>query len=350
MMGKPLLKSRGLYSVKSLLRRSTPLFAANPQFSNGLIDLSVEPLKLFEEQRSQKHAASYLNTVAATGLFSVETLDQFYDILSSADLCKHKHLLYYLASLYLQVGESDKVTQLLMSTGAASAEMSWFAALMLYARSNGFEIPVQNATDHNCLDFLEKRLKDPVSVIHEALGFEGSVAIIGNAPGPNSEFNADDHKTICFNDYQKNQRLTGKPEFHVITPSWDIGQSAGEPRLFITGNNIFHRRSRVWRRFGHSPEYQSVSCFPKALWSRLYLLLEAPPSAGLLMISCLAETELPEAVSVLVAGFSEKPSEVNHSYDQVPASTRHNWSGEYAQRKAALDLLNDKVKSVHCLA
>lgn len=349
MLAKSLLQSRGLHSVKRLLHRSAPLFAVNTQYSHGLIDPDNDPLQLFRQDRSQKHAAGYLNAVAATGCFDSESLDQFYDILCSTDLCKYKHLLYYLSSLYLQVDEADKVTQLLMSTGTATSEMSWFAALMIYAQSNGFELPVLSVSDKKSLEFLERRLKDPAVVILEALETESNIAVVGNAPGPDFDFSADDHKTFCFNDYKKNRRLTGRPQFHVVTPSWEIVQAAGEAHLFITGNHIFHRRSRVWRRFGGGPDYHSISCFPRKLWSELYVRLHAPPSAGLLMIGCLAEMRLPDNISLLVAGFSDAPTLDNHSYDQVPASMRHNWSGETIQRKMALESLESNGASVRCI-
>ncbi len=350
MLSNPLQigKSRGLSAVTRMLRLSAPFFSVTPQLSNGLLDLNVDPLQSFEEHRTAKHAFSYLNTVATTGLFSRQTLDQFYEVLSIEGHCIHKHLLYYLASLYLQVGENDRVRQLLMSTGAASPEMSWFAALMLYARRNGFEIPIQNVDDEKCLEFLEQRLIDSASAISEEIVANSSVAIIGNAPSANMSICADDDVSFCFNNYTCNQRITGTSVFHVVTPSWELGQSAGESRLFITGNNIFHRRSRVWRRFSDC-QYQSVSCFPKELWSRLYLQLKAPPSAGLLMMSCLSEITFPDDVAIVVTGFSESTPLVNHDYDRVPASSRHNWDEEAFQRKVALEILQAKAASLHCI-
>lgn len=284
-------------------------------------------------------AFDYLNTIASHGSFTATELNEFHQIADAHGLIAEKNTAYYLASLYLQTGDVDRAEELLSSTRSPSNAMRWYAALMIFADANGYDLPLRTRREHSCLDYLKERLAEPEFVVDCVLKSQCDVAIVGNAPGPPLGPEAAKMSSIFFNDYQKNQRLTNNPAIHVVTPSWDFQTADSGRHLFITGNNIFHRRSQVWRRFKSLPHYETISCFPKEIWSSLYQKLEAPPSAGLLMIDYLSRLPAGSPTSLVVAGFSRGRPQKNHDFDNVPASARHNWHAETLLRSEAIERL-----------
>ena len=227
----------------------------------------------------------------------------------------------------------------------ASGAMKKFCNVLIYSRQRGYPMPLLSADEEDCLDYLEKVLgSEPFASVASQ---HSGILICGNAPGekpvecPNTWFK------LYFNDYPENPRIADTATVHVVTPSWKNLSSVNSNYLFITGNNIFYRRSNVWKRFIDCQHFQSIFTVPRTLWADLYTRLDSPPSAGLLMLSYLEslyrQGVIAADVPVKVAGYSNSQTVVNHAYDSVPASERHNWAVE---RVIFDDLLNE-LKN-HC--
>lgn len=328
-------KTRGLNSVREMLRRSCSTLVRDGVNGKAPIDIDADPLQNFQKEPTLRQACRYLRWASATGKFSLTDLDHCIEIMQMHSIYATSGLHFHLASLYLQVGEYEQVERLLSDADSSSEEITWFAALMLFARANGYTLPLSDYRDEVCLDYLDAHLSDASAGLECVLKSGDHLAVVGNAPGEVIEFHTST-RLISFNDYAKNPRFSGVPDIHVVTPSWDVPASAGGSHLIISGNSIFHRRSQVWRKFSHCPEYQSIACFPRALWAQLYSQLKAPPSAGLLMICFLAKQENIGCSVVSIEGFSNGRPVVNHEFDRVPPSARHNWEMEYILREQAI--------------
>ena len=302
-----------------------------------------------------------LDWMAYSGSFDATALDSLADALSGRS--SSKGLVYYLASLYLQLGETDKVDGLLKTTGKASSEMKWFAMLILYCRCRGLPLPRLKRKDDQCLDYLEEKYSgfENIHLLQSGQSFvkqftrllqsKKHFAVIGNAPvsasDPNNRFHlSDDCLSICFNNYHLNPRIEGQAIVHVVTPSWRSDGQVHGKHLIITGNSIFHRRSKVWRRFNDERSYIGIHTVPREIWSWLVEKLGASPSAGLLLLSYLArDLGISEKVG-LVAGFSDHVPVQNHSYDSDPVSSAHNWIAEAALRRKILQSIGCKTRSL----
>lgn len=317
------------------MRRSCSTLVGDNVIGKAPVDIDADPLQEFIIEPTLKHASRYLTWASATGQFSLSSLNDCIDHMQSNSIYAASGLHFQLASLFLQIDEHEQVMRLLSDADSDSEEITWFAALMLFARANGHAVPLSDHSDQACLEYLDSRLSDTCVSFDSVFQHGERFAVVGNAPGEGLDFEASTN-LIYFNDYQKNPRLSGEPKIHVVTPSWDIAASTGGSHLFVTGNSIFHRRSRVWRKFSHCPDYQSIACFPRELWTRLYGLLKAPPSAGLLMICFLAEQRSIIQSPVSIEGFSNGRPLVNHEFDRVPPSARHNWEQEYILREQAI--------------
>ena len=308
-----------------------------------------------------------LDWMAYSGSFDSTALDHIADALSARS--GSKGLKYYLASLYLQLGEADKVDALLNTTGMASSEMKWFAMLMLYCRYRELPLPRLKRSDDQCLDYLQEKylsFKNPAAFQSEQssvkqftclLQSKKYFAVIGNAPVSTTDTDSrfqltDDCLSVCFNNYHLNPRIEGQAFVHVVTPSWRSGgqwRSGGRvhgKHLIITGNSIFHRRSKVWRRFSDQPRYTRIHTVPREIWSSLVEKLGASPSAGLLLLSYFVRHLDINDKDGLVAGFSEDIPVQNHSYDSDPVSLAHNWIAEAAMRGKILQSIGSKTRSL----
>ncbi len=302
-----------------------------------------------------------LDKMAYSGCFDSQTLDDIAAAVLSRR-CSGKALVYYAASLYLQLGEADKARDLLRGTGRASREMKWFSMLMLYCRGTGLACPRLSRGGSQCLDYLQEKYSGSVGVsqtlpdtallsrLADLVNVKSGFSVIGNAPAADVDDRIslrEDHLSICFNNYHLNARIEGDADVHVVTPSWRSAQQVPGRHLIITGNSIFYRRSKVWRRFEDRPSYVGIHTVPRNLWCSLVEQLGASPSAGLLLLSCLEKYIDVTGKDGLVAGFSERVPTQNHSYDREPISPAHNWPAEVKLRQTLLQRIEKNTRSLH---
>lgn len=295
---------------------------------------------------SVQQVSTAINQLAASGHFDTCILDGILSSLHNSGLINDKPVTYYLASLYLQLGDNAQASELLKHAGKATRELKWFASLMLHAIDGKLPLPMLSSRERRCLDYLGSRVQVSDNAMANLFFLRDSFAVVGNAPGSLVVDSGDNSCKVFFNEYQKNPRLQGNPTLHVVTPSWNPINPVTVRHLCITGNNIFHRRSRVWRKFLCLPEYEQVYTLPQSLWRELSQELEAPPSAGMALLAYVADYVELTGKAGLVGGFSSVVENTNHSYDAVPLSSRHNWSGEIHLRQKYLSSIKKGADSL----
>jgi len=296
--------------------------------SGILLDRASTLLNAVSAKPGEAEAMQCLGRMAASGACSAVALDEFVTTLPAKVRSGSFPVACYLASLYLLEGDESRSVEMLRPFANARREMNRFAALLIFRRRLGLSIPRLSVSEHACLDYLEQRLVDGPEVLAEVLQHSDGIAVYGNAPGAVFPEPAAALCTFMFNDYRCNPRIAGTPRFHVVTPAFKMTATGGASHLMITGNSIFHRRSHVWRRFMQLPRYTHIHVFPRALWSRLYNRLDAPPSAGALVIACLVGQQEVRGKQAVIGGFSLSDDLQNHAYDNTPKSARHNWPAE----------------------
>jgi len=268
-----------------------------------------------------------LDRLAASGDFDINLLDQLRLL---PETQKSRFTVYYLASLYLQLGDESTARDMLSSTVGWSPAIKKFYCVLSFCRQSLLPVPKLNAAEENCADYLDTAINPPSATIEQKLSVAGGFSIVGNAPGAALKIIPAEWCKFYFNSYLKNSRITDDASIHVVTPSWRMGETVNSSSLCITGNSIFHRRSSVWRKFIANEYHPAVYTVPRHLWRTLYTELGTSPSAGLLIVGLVAEIAArnPKNYSGYIAGFSFGLSDSNHDYDSEPASKRHNWSGE----------------------
>jgi len=316
---------------------------------------------------TQTEAEQRLQQLAYHGRFDCQTLDELAPALHARSVGR-KTQLYGLASLYLQLGAADQASEVLQACGRPASAMTWYAMLMLHCRVTGRPYPALSASDEKCLDVLHESYTG--TDLAPSAGLSADLiklflkrqrfAVIGNAPAPQTANVAEqvisvdaDSVVIGFNNYHLNPRIETEPDVHVVTPSVTPPAQGGglhtdwqsRKHLIITGNAIFYRRSKVWRRFSES-RYRAIHTLPRPLWSSLVDELQASPSAGLLMLACVEQYIDLTGKNGLVAGFSDSLPKRNHGYDREPVSTAHNWQAELDVRRRILQRLRTKTGSL----
>ena len=285
-----------------------------------------------------------LNAIAQHGNYSLETLEQFR---SQADVLSNKTLVYGLSSLYLQLGETQRAKQLLNNAGRASREMKRYFSVLRFSSNNDLPCPKLTSQEQNCLDYISAVLSSDELAIAKRILSCGSFSIVGNAPGNDPVTTIEDSCRIFFNNYRENPRINDLASIHVVTPSWKIESSLSSDYLCITGNSIFHRRSLVWQKFISAQHYKGIFTLPRLLWRDLSQELDSPPSAGALVIAHVAkalQAQKPDHhcnIRGYVAGISDGKPAVNHTYDRVQVSNRHNWPGEAKINERSINLLQN---------
>lgn len=164
-----------------------------------------------------------------------------------------------------------------------------------------------------------------------------SIAVVGNSPSlvMKSDGNAIDAADVVirFNhaalSHANVQHLGQRTDLWVISPSTPLKHKpAGARAIGISGVKPFLRPSRYWKTLasGDLP----IAEFNAAVWYELVGELQAPPSAGLLVLASLRA--LMPAVDITRYGFTEqqgvREQQGNHHGDRQAASTRHNWQRE----------------------
>lgn len=312
--------------------------------------------RLFGDERM-----AMLDRLAYSGSFDCELLDKV--AVGFSGKGADKGLIYYVASLYLQLGETTKAGTLLRSAGRPSAEMKYFLMVLQHCKTTGLPLPKLCSREQRCLEYLQGYCCGAVSSTgigdSQDIGcslssvFHGKdkFSVVGNAPANDAVINekielTEDCASVCFNNYSSNPRIVGEALIHVVTPAWRFTQPHINQHLVITGNSVFYRRSRVWRKFLDCPPCAGIHTLPRQLWSELVEALQASPSAGLLFISYLERyCDLAEKQG-LIAGFSGKVPTSNHSYDREPLSDRHNWPEEKLIQHRLLQNLATKSGSL----
>lgn len=298
-----------------------------------------------------------LDWMAYSGTFDCQVLDEVAATIVS-DKGVNKGLAYYIASLYLQLGELERATDLLRLTGRATGEMKWFSMVLLHCHDVGLASPRLNNADKRCLHFLQEKYHTSILVdsachpgLDSILQKKRDVVVIGNAPSeavsrPGEFSISDDCVSFLFNSFHLNNRIDGDATVHVVTPSWRPEKRVRGSYLIMTGNSIFYRRSKVWRRFVEQPDYTGIYTVPRELWASLINDLQASPSAGLLVLSMLEKYVDLSAKTAFVGGFSDGVPVLNHSYDSEPLSASHNWEQEHQLRNRVLDNIRKKALSL----
>jgi len=293
----------------------------------------------------QNRLCGQLDGLAATGHFDIELL---HSIRARSGNKTSKSLRYYLASLYLQLGDTSSADTLLDVGLSASGVMKKFCNVLIYSKQRGYPVPSLSTEEGNCLDYLG-RVLGSISFASMVSQYSG-ILICGNAPGDKRVECPDTWCKLYFNDYLENPRISDAATVHVITPSWSNLSAASSNYLLITGNDIFYRRSNVWKRFIDYQHFQSIFTVPRTLWADMYSSLGSPPSAGLLMLSyvesLLNQGVIAADMPIKIAGYSNNQSGVNHSYDSVPASERHNWNEEKVVFEYLLNELTNRCTNL----
>lgn len=296
---------------------------------------------------SQSRLRNQLDGLAGTGNFNGDILN------SIRARCRgnaNNSLRYYLASLYLQLEDTSSADALLDIQSSASREMKKFCRVLVYCRKRGFSVPSLSDDESDCLDYLERVVNPGGESYAQVINRHAGVLVCGNAPGAKQIECPDSWCRIYFNDYSENPRIGDTATIHVVTPSWQKLQVSKSRYFCITGNDIFYRRSNVWKRFIDHRIFTAVFTMPKALWADLYDQLASPPSAGLLTLSYIESLVRQGAIStdlpVMVAGFSLNQTGVNHAYDSIPAAKRHNWAAEKAMYDGLLNKLKNRCSNL----
>ncbi len=283
-----------------------------------------------------------LERLAKSGDYDLATLRRIH---IAPGVIGNKTLSYYLASLYLHLGEEGQASDLLVSCGRAGREMKQYCRVLMFCQRNQLPTPSLTVAEQGCLEYLNRVLNPALLTIDHLIGQHGGFSIVGNAPGAQTVRGNPASCKLYFNNYLKNPRIPDIATVHVVTPSWQIDASIPSECLCITGNDIFYRRSRVWRKFIKYQQFKAVYTLPQVLWSDLVVQLGGfSPSAGLLLLSYLSQqislNQSMSKVNGYVAGFSSGQTKINHSYDSEPASDSHNWAVESDLFQRVVDSLN----------
>ena len=279
-----------------------------------------------------------MDSLAKSSDYDISDLDK---IRGSSALCGCKETVYYLASLYLTLGESSIANDLLSTYDSASSVMKKYFHVLSHSKIQKLPTPRLTKDESSCLEFLQTAVNSSNNTFESAVLGRGKFSLVGNAPG--SVFQqSHEGVRIYFNNYISNNRITEEAELHVVTPSWDTDLTKAADVICITGCNIFYRRSRVWQKFINNRNQTTIYTVPAHIWSSLYKELAASPSAGLLVLSWIENisSRNPHVLTGHVAGFSESNLSINHDYDAEPASNRHNWQMERVIRERIVESLS----------
>ena len=175
-----------------------------------------------------------------------------------------------------------------------------------------------------------------------------TVAVVGNSPtllDKPEGHHIDEHDVVVrFNAAvltEKYQRYSGRrTDVWVVSPaSARHAPMRGIRSIIVSGINVLAGESGYWRHLARHDADKQLAQFEQETWYQLVATLQAPPTAGLLMLQSLANID---GLSVSALGFSgncnksdiksntcsEPRRRANHYADNQPASTRHNWTAE----------------------
>ena len=227
---------------------------------------------------------------------------------------------------------------------------------------------VLNATAETQLSHLNKTFSNNIKKAHlffkrtnsisnfiENQSNINSIAIVGNAPGlldnNHGELIDDADLVIRFNNVvinDSNKHKTGnKTDVWVINPGYKLSKTENKPAnsLWLSSYYPFKRPNTFWQSIDDCAFTEHYFSNHKH-WHTLTKQLNAPPSAGLLCVSTLADTTCKLSVYGFsgISGKSEDrqngQSDTNNHYgDSNKRSSRHNWEAE----SIVLKQLRDRV-------
>lgn len=163
-----------------------------------------------------------------------------------------------------------------------------------------------------------------------------TIAVVGNAPAILSNKQGaeidDCDLVIRFNNASiepsYNIHKGMRTDIWVMSPSTPISFCPTDAQsVIVSGVRPLIRPSRYWPTLDGAP---SLGECPDEVWYSLVEQLQAPPSAGLLMLSSLKSLNL--NLDIKRFGFTESQDvhgiHKNHHADEATVSGRHNWSRE----------------------
>jgi hypothetical protein len=259
-----------------------------------------------------------------TGNLSVE---QLHRIRANGCTKKDRELAYYLSSLYLLLDAKEAANEVLSGI-KPGAEMCRYFAVLQHCYAQALPMPGLNLKQEQALANITAKCR-PESHLLQRIEQAGGFSVVGNAPVGRVVSKRNDLCTFYFNHYLKNAAIEGIASVHVVTPSWRDLSGVRSDALLISGNAIFHRRSRVWERFHQMGCVNAIYTVPVPYWAELFAALSASPTAGLLVLHWLSKlvgaNRSGPALAGHVAGFSPDKPSANHNYNREKLSPRHNW-------------------------
>lgn len=308
---------------------------------------SIASIRWFRH-RSAGEALGLLQKMAQTGDY---TLNQLEAIRLNTELRKDRELTYSLSSLYLQLGQIETVDDLLRGH-SPGAEMKRYFSVLRYSANQCLPMPQLSRRQELALGNIDDRLRGQQGLIHR-VEQAGGFSVVGNAPTTVVLSARDDLCTFYFNAYGRNPGINGVASVHVVSPSWKNFADIESDAVLLSGNSIFHRRSKVWERFAQIGCINSIYLAPREVWVTLYSTLGGSPTAGLLVLSWLSTLLRSGNLNASnldghVAGFSLQTPAVNHSFNSDSLSARHNWALEPQLVEQTLYRLRHRIDNFQC--
>lgn len=158
------------------------------------------------------------------------------------------------------------------------------------------------------------------------------VIVVGNSPNIRGEKQGgwiDQHDIVirfnhCFSEHTQSTDSGSKLDLWVVAPDYRGPQFPGSTGTIITGPNMLW-----WQQNWHY--FQTLRGpligLPMASWRTAVALLQAPPSAGFLLLSWLRHQLQVESISTIGFGFSGG-GEYHNAIKGHQAVSRHNWQRE----------------------
>lgn len=164
----------------------------------------------------------------------------------------------------------------------------------------------------------------------------GRICVVGNGAslaGKSQGGVIDAHERVVrFNRFAsssvRREDVGSRSQIWVCAPGYR-GPVPTEARWVVISGPDMRWRLRDWARFQAAADRgQQVVTVPLAVWRELVAVLDAPPSAGVLMLTWLSHV-LDDWSRISIAGFGgAEGGRYHHALPRHRAASRHNWTGE----------------------
>jgi len=144
-----------------------------------------------------------LDQFAASGDYDASHLDQLRCI---PEILKSRLTVYYLASLYLQLGDEATGRELLLTLSGSTPAMKKFYHILSFCRRSKLPLPKLSAAEKRCVDYLDAVINPSGKTIEQQLLAAGGFSIVGNAPGTALDIIPSEWCRFYFNGYLGNSR------------------------------------------------------------------------------------------------------------------------------------------------